>query len=141
VERVATQINVLLSPQAARLLANVSAGLPRRAEQLLESLRNHFPNAEDDQLSVSQVREFLKDCDIDDKGLGAQEHRYLHYLRSVGSVSLESLAIFLGLDSDFVRRQIEPLLLREGLVRIGPGGRQLTPPGLDWINGQGQDAL
>ena len=34
---------------------------------------------------------------------------------------IESLAIHVGLDSDYVRRQIEPLLLRERFVTIGPG--------------------
>jgi Holliday junction DNA helicase RuvB len=134
VDRMATSKNLLLSPQAARLIAQVSAGLPRRVKHHLQNLRNHFRDSERHQLSVTQVREFLMDFDIDDKGLGTQERQYLDYLKDVGSASLESLAICLGLDTDYVHRQVEQILLRERLVKIGHGGRQLTPMGLDWIN-------
>ena len=132
-DRMATDMNLLLSPQAARLIAKVSAGLPRRVTQHLHNLQNHFPDSETHQLSVPHVKEFLSAFDIDEKGLGAQERQYLNYLKVNGSASLELLAICLGVDCDFVRRQIEPLMLREGLVKIGPGGRKLTPAGLHWI--------
>ena len=134
VERLASDIDVLLSPHAARLIAQVSVGLPRRAKQYLQTLRNHFSDSEKQQVSVPQVREFLAAFGIDDKGLGTQDRQYLDYLKDVGAASLESLAICLGLDCDFVRRQIESVLLRQRLVKIGPSGRTLTPMGLDWIN-------
>ena len=127
VDRMATNMNLLLSPQAARSIATVSAGQPRRVKHHLQNLQNHFPNAESQQISVQQVKEFLAAFDIDDKGLVRQERQCLEYLKDVGAASLESLAISLGIDCDYVRRQIEPLLLRERLVTIGPGGRRLTP--------------
>lgn len=133
VDRMATIEDILISPQAARLIAQVSAGLPRRAKHHLQNLRTHFSNSEQVQVSLQQVREFLRDFKIDDKGLGPHEHQYLAYLKRVGAASLESLAICLGLDCSYVRHQIEPLLLRECLVKIVPGGRKLTPAGRMWI--------
>jgi holliday junction DNA helicase RuvB len=131
--RMATDMNLLLSPQAARLIAKVSAGLPRRVRHHLQNLQNHFPDSDDHQLSVPQVREFLAAFDIDDKGLGVQERQYLSYLHAAGSASVETLALYLGLDCEFVRHQIEPLLLRERFLKIGSGGRQLTHVGEAWI--------
>ncbi|MEI8375971.1 MAG: Holliday junction DNA helicase RuvB C-terminal domain-containing protein [Planctomycetota bacterium] len=134
VDRMATDMDMLVSPQAAKLIAQISGGLPRRAEHVLKNILYHFPNSEGCQLSIPQIREFMEDFGIDNKGLGPQELMYLSYLKDVGSASLESMALCLGLDCDFVHRQVEPLLLRERLVKIGPGGRKLTPIGLDWIN-------
>ena len=54
-------------------------------------------------------------------------------LADLGSASLDSLALDLGIDIDYVRRQIEPLLMRERLITITPGGRQLTPKGRDVV--------
>jgi len=134
VDRMATDMDLLLSAQAAKLIAKASAGIPRRAKYHLRNLQNHFPNSENDHISVPQVKEFLATFDIDERGLGPQERQYCAYLKEVGSASLESLAIHLGVDPDFVRRQIEPLPMREGLVSIGSRGRKLTPAGANWIN-------
>jgi holliday junction DNA helicase RuvB len=129
VERMATDAQLLLSPHAAKLIAKVSAGIPRRAQHHLQKLRNHFLEAEQQQITLDQVREYLRAFRIDDKGLGPEEHLYLEYLKEVVMASLESLAIHLGLDSDYVRHHVESPLLRERLVKIGIGGRQLTPTG------------
>jgi Holliday junction DNA helicase RuvB len=134
VERVAKRMDLHLTAQAAHLLAKVSAGVPRRVEHHLQNLQRHHSDARQEQIGVPQVREFLAAFDIDDKGLGAQERAYLNFLRNVEAASLESLAIRLGVDSEYVRRQIEPLLLREHLVAIGSSGRRLTQAGEEWVN-------
>jgi len=129
VEAMAMQANLLLSPQAARLVAESSSGLPRRAKQLLLNLRLFHPHSENRQLGLSEVREFLDAYGYDEAGLSRQECRYLEAVARLGVGSLESIAQALGCDRAFVRRQIEPALLRRGLVRITPSGRQLTDSG------------
>jgi Holliday junction resolvasome RuvABC ATP-dependent DNA helicase subunit len=65
VEAQAARLDVLLSPQAARIIAEHADGIPRRAEQLLASLRRHFPNAGATQLGVADVRLYLADAGYD----------------------------------------------------------------------------
>jgi uncharacterized protein (TIGR02996 family) len=54
--KVGTGINVLFSP-TARLVAEVSGGLPRRADHHLKKLRLHFPDSGNRQLGLPEVRE------------------------------------------------------------------------------------
>ncbi len=134
-EHIAKGIGVLISPQVARHLAVVSHGLPGRVKHYLDGLRLYFPNSETDQIGLLQTKEFLASRGIDEHGLGPEEQQYLRYLGEVESAALESLGLYIGTDDQFVRRQIEPILLRKRLIKIGNGGRQLTPGGRDVVKG------
>jgi Holliday junction DNA helicase RuvB len=129
VEAMAGEENMLLSPHAARLLAKVSGGRPRKAKLLLQNLLLHYPDSEEKQLGLPEVRQFLKAFGIDRSGLGRMERRYLKTLSRRGSASLESLAITLGTDPAFLKKQVEAPLVRRGLVGIFAGGRRLTTRG------------
>lgn len=136
VERMATDMDILLSPQAASMLARASAGIPRKAQQHLSNLRRFFPDAVSGQLAVEEVRKFLSEFSIDPNGIGPLERQYLSYLAEVGSASLESLASNLGMDTGYVRWQVEPLLQRRRLIVIGSRGRMLAPAGKEWARKQ-----
>jgi Holliday junction DNA helicase RuvB len=137
VEAMAVPANLLLSPQAARLVAEASSGLPRRAKQHLHLLRLYYPRSESRQLGVPEVREFLDAHGFDETGLSPQECRYLEAVARLGVGSLESIAQALGCDPTSVRRQIEPVLSWRKLVRITPSGRQLTEAGQEWASRRG----
>lgn len=134
-EQIATSINVLLTPHAARYLADMAHGLTGTVKRYLDGIRLYFPNSETDQVGLPQVKEFLSKLGVDERGLGQEERQYLRYLDSVGSAGKESMALYLGPDVKFVRQQIEPILLRQGLIKIGKGGRQLTDLGKDVVKG------
>ena len=95
----------------------MSGGLPRRAKHLLQSLQLHCVGSEDHQIGTSELREFLKDFGIDGDGFDAQDRRYLSFLQEVGSASLDSLAMHLGVDADFVHGHIEPPMAMAVVVR------------------------
>jgi Holliday junction DNA helicase RuvB len=133
VEVMAGKANVLLSPQAARLIAEVANGLPRQANQILKNLRLFHRDAETRQLGAPEVREYLDAAGYDPSGLNLQEVRYLEALDRQGVSSLTSLARALGSDANYVRDQVEPAILQRGLVRITPSGRRLTDAGSDWV--------
>jgi Holliday junction DNA helicase RuvB len=129
VEAAATVLDLLISPQAAKRIAEIADGLPRRAVQLLQNVRFFFPDAEKRQIGQKELREFLAAAGYDEGGLASCERRYLALVLTSGGASLESLALGIGIDAEFVRRQIEPVLVRRKLVRITPAGRQLTDQG------------
>jgi Holliday junction DNA helicase RuvB len=137
VEELAGHESLLLTPQAARLLAEASAGVPRRARGLLHTLRYHFADSEGRQIGQAEVREFLQSQGIDRRGLGSMEQRYLRRLATVGSASLQSLALSLHTDTVFLRREVEAPLVKRGLIEIGPSGRRLTVEGREWARGGG----
>lgn len=136
VDHLAAGKKLLISPQARNLLARVSCGLPRKAKLLLENLQRHYPNCMKVQIRIKKVRQFLRAFEIDAKGLGRTERNYLRYLLRNDKASLESLALHLDEGLRCVRREIESVLHRLGLIRIGSGGRQLTDRGRKWIERQ-----
>jgi Holliday junction DNA helicase RuvB len=134
VGRVAGRLGVLLSLQGARLVARMSHGLPRAAEQHVRNLRLHFPAAEEQELVKAHVRAYLRAFGFDVHGLGHRHRQYLRHLRALGGrASLETLAGFLGTDREYVSSEIEPPLLRQRLIAKGPHGRQLTSKGRELL--------
>ena len=71
VEQIATKSDLLISPQAARLLAEVAHGLPRTVKHHLEGIRYFFPNSESHQLGVLDIKEFLRAAGLMTKVWGA----------------------------------------------------------------------
>lgn len=134
--KIAKDLDVLLSAQATKLIAEVARGVPRKVVLLLNGLRLHYPDSENIQLSKSRVGRFLRAAGIDKHGLEVLERRYLRYLHKAGSASIDSIALYLGHDKDYLRREIEPRLSHQGLIEIQPRGRQLTPEGKRIMNKQ-----
>lgn len=131
-DRVASDLPILVSPQARNLIAQLGGGLPRKTRHLLQNMRRHFPEAQ--RLAIDHVRRFMKESGIDSKGLDSFDRRYLKVLLRDGATSVEGLASSLGCDVDHLRRHIEPSLRRLHLIRIASRGRQLTELGKEWIS-------
>ena len=129
----AAQIGVLLTPQARGALAGVCRGTPRTVRHLLERLSLYYPNSGESTLTQRDVREFLKGEGIDDFGLSETDRAYLHVLagREGRLVSLNSIAISIGHDADYVVHEIEGYLVRLGFVSVERGGRMLTEKGME----------
>ena len=136
-EYIAKSIGVLISPQAARHLADMAHGLPGTVKNYLDGIRLYFSKSGEDQVGLPQIKEFLTARGVDENGLGPDEREYLRYLSKVGPAGKESLAIYLNLTTDvtFLRQHIERPLLRKGLIKIGKGGRQLTDLGYALMKG------
>jgi Holliday junction resolvasome RuvABC ATP-dependent DNA helicase subunit len=132
-QHVASQIGLLLTPQAARAVAKAAVGLPRRVEHLLRCLCRDFPSAGQKQIGLERVRRFLRRVGIDQLGLAEFDRKYLLQLARFGRASLQSLALAIGTDINFVKSQIEPVLSRLNFINIGSGGRTLSNEGKMWI--------
>ena len=135
VSTIAARLEVLPSPKATGVLARACLGLPRRAEHLLGLLR-HFHPAGREQLKTVEIREFLRAHLIDPDGPGEVERYYLTVLQERGRASLDTLALQLGTDRDEVQFQVEPVLVRLGLVDVKSSGRLLTEKGRQRITGR-----
>src|SRR5260370_25095387 len=126
VETMAEREDLLITPQAARLIASVSSGLPRRARHHLQNLKVFCCDSERRQLGLSDVREFLRASGVDETGLDQMGQRYLAELARRKAASVESLALILGTDPEYVKRWVEGPLVRQGLVPITSDRRSRT---------------
>ncbi|MBO0700959.1 MAG: AAA family ATPase, partial [Zavarzinella sp.] len=129
VARIAERLDVLLSPQAARQVARICNGLPRRARHYVHGLRLYYPDSERSQIGLPQVEEYLRAKAIESDGLTDAEIDYLRYLAREERASIETLAAVLGVDTAYVAAEVEQPLRYRGLVQIGSGGRSLTQAG------------
>ena len=130
----ATEFGMVLSPQAAKLLARTSRGIPRLAGQRLRLLRDFYGTRPPSEFDLPTVRKFLKSLGVNDDGLTRSDRKYLEVALEHGDsgISLRTLAARLEIDGDSVFRDIEPFLMREGLVAIQPRGRVLTGAGAEY---------
>src|SRR5262249_47997648 len=128
-----TEIGLLLSAQAMRIVAKASQGQPRRAEQILQGLRRHFATQSTRQLSVEEVRAYLLEAGMDEVGLDKLQVEWLRRLNRLGRAALETLANLLGVDTNFARSQVEPGVVKLDYVRIDRTGRCLTMAGKRWV--------
>jgi Holliday junction resolvasome RuvABC ATP-dependent DNA helicase subunit len=134
VESVSSQLGILMSPQAARRVAEVSQGRPRRAEHILSNMRYFFHADSNRQLKSADVEKYLASAGTETrKGLESDQQKYLRKLNTLGRASLSTLASFLGSDEEDVRTNVELGLVKIGYVRIGQDGRTLTEDGKDWV--------
>jgi holliday junction DNA helicase RuvB len=128
-------LDIDLTPQAARHLAERSQQTPRSIEQLLRQLavtRAIRPRAGSDKIKVDQdaVRAFLDELGVDKRGLNTFQQQYLLVLAAAGrAVSLNVTRSRLGIDKGYIQSEVEPLLLHLGLIEVGPTGRTLTSRG------------
>jgi holliday junction DNA helicase RuvB len=129
VARIAARRRILLSPQAARQLARVCHGIPRRAEHRVNDVRLYFDDSESRQLGQPDILSYLRDVGIDEDGLDEIGRRYMRFLDTNGHASLEALTGHLGVDADYIRHQVEQPLWYRGLITVRSSGRVLTPEG------------
>ena len=130
----ATELGMVLSPQAAKLLARTSRGIPRLVGQRLRLLRDFYGTRPPNEFDLPHVRKFLNSLGVDNCGLNRSDRKYLVVAFEQGDegVSLRTLAARLEIDSDSVFRDVEPFLMREGLLAIQQRGRVLTAAGKEY---------
>ena len=77
---------------------------------------------------------FEQTLGVDANGLGPDHRSYLSLLRTRGAAAEEEIRRALGISNrgDFIA--ISEYLTRLDLIRVGPGGRSLTPDGRRYLS-------
>lgn len=133
----AGQAGMKLTADAAARIAEVAQGVPDRARQRVADLRVCFPGVR--RWGVEHVEEVLAQEGLDAQGLTPHQRRYLSTLAGSprNTCPLARLSASLGCDVANLREEIEPGLLRLGLIDVRAGaGRTLTDAGRDWAAAQ-----
>ncbi len=125
---VAEDDGLSMTAQAARRMAETCDGSPRLIKKNLVRLGLHYAGAA--RINQDMVERFLvDDLGLDEHGLQPGDRSYLRALfaQDGGPMAQRTLAVAIGRDLSTVRDEIEPRLIRKGMLDFQPRGRCLTP--------------
>ncbi len=129
VARSARKLQMQVEPAAAREIASRSRGTPRLANNRLRWVRDYVTSKADGRVTPELARAALEMQSIDTLGLDSQDRKYLETIVRVfdgGPVGVEAVAHTMNLAVDTLTDEVEPYLLRAGLLVRTPRGRKVT---------------
>lgn len=132
VRRNAGKLRVGIDDPAAEEIAGRSRGTPRLANNRLRWVRDYATSRAGGRITLPVANDALEMLGIDRSGLDPQDRKYLETIARIfagGPVGVESVAHTMNLNTDTLVDEVEPFLLRAGLVVRTPRGRRLTPDG------------
>jgi Holliday junction DNA helicase RuvB len=131
VVRNAKKLRTQITDEAAFEIARRSQGTPRKANNILLRTRDFATLRDPEQRITDEIAKIALDTlEIDALGLDRQDKRYLHTLIDVfagGPAGVQALAHSMSLPADTLEDDIEPFLLRSGLIQRSSRGRVATP--------------
>ena len=119
-----------ISDDAAHEVARRSQGTPRKANNVLIRTRDYATlQHTEGKITTDIARAALDLLEIDALGLERQDRRYLETLIEVfggGPAGVQAIAHSMSLPCDTLEDDIEPFLLRSGLLKRTPRGRVIN---------------
>jgi len=119
-----------------RRIALLGRRVPRVALELLKELETAIAVSDQPKkLPAEHLEEVRLARELDENGLTVTDIEYLNTLeeeqRPIGEKAILNM---LGtVDRDRITDEIEPFLRRQGFIRFGPQGREITPVGREYI--------
>jgi len=129
ITRSAGLLGVELEAEGALEIARRSRGTPRVANRLLRRVRDYAQVKAEGRITGPLAASALDSQKIDTLGLDEVDRRVLQVILKQyngGPVGLEALAATLNEESDTLVDVVEPYLLKAGLLRRTPRGREAT---------------
>ncbi|MGE0377741.1 MAG: Holliday junction branch migration DNA helicase RuvB [Planctomycetaceae bacterium] len=130
VRRNAGKLRTTVTDEAAAEIARRSQGTPRKANNLLLRTRDFATlDHPDGEITNEIAANALATLEIDDLGLERQDRRYLETIIRVfsgGPAGLRAIAHSMSVPPDTLEDDVEPFLLRSGLIQRTPRGRVVT---------------
>ena len=128
--RNARKLGTEIEEPATSQIATRSRGTPRKANNLLRWVRDFAQvHSESGVITDDLTRRALTMREVDGLGLEDQDRRYLRTLIEHfggGPAGLQTLSHSLSIPPDTLEDEVEPYLLRQGLIQRTPRGRVCT---------------
>ncbi len=127
--RNARKLRTEISEDAASEIALRSRGTPRKANNWLRWCRDYADARKDGNITLEVARHALQMKGVDDRGLEELDRQYLETIMVVfngGPAGVQAIAHTMNIPADTLEDEIEPYLLREGLIQRSPRGRVVT---------------
>jgi len=129
VRRSAAILEVTLDEGGAEAIAARSRGTPRVANRLLKRVRDFAEVRMEGVVTAAAAHAALALLEVDERGLDRLDREILRTICEKfggGPVGLSTLAVAVGEEQDTIEDVYEPYLLKEGLIKRTPRGRQAT---------------
>lgn len=136
----AKRLNLNIEPKGIEAVAKKSRGIPRIAVGFVERIRDKVLAVNAPWATAELVNNVFVDMGIDEEGLTTTELKILKSLFDAGGmpIGLENLAIITEEDKKTIRDNVEPYLIRKGLILVSGKGRVLTPKGVEYVENSGK---
>ena len=128
-ERSAKLLGIAMDAEGASEISRRSRGTPRVANRLLRRVRDYAQVKRDGRIDRGTAQTALEAQGIDGLGLDEVDRRVLKVILEQyqgGPVGIEALAATLNEEGDTLVDVVEPYLLKAGLLRRTPRGREAT---------------
>lgn len=129
VRKNSAKLRTEISEDAAREIALRSRGTPRKANNWLRWTRDYADARGDGVISLELANKALAMKGVDKRGLEELDREYINTIINVfagGPAGVQAIAHTMNIPSDTLEDEIEPYLLREGLLQRSPRGRVIT---------------
>ena len=129
IRRNARKLRAEIEEGAAVAIARRSRGVPRKANNLLRWIRDFADAGRHPAITDLLADEALAMLEVDELGLDSLDCRYLQILATVfegGPAGMQAIAHSLNIAVETIEDEVEPFLLRTGLVVRTPRGRTAT---------------
>lgn len=136
VRRNAAKLQARIDAEASHEIAGRSRGTPRLANNRLRWVRDYATSKSDGHITLVLAHAALLMQGIDARGLDGQDRKYLETIIRTfhgGPVGVEAVAHTMNTATDTLIDEVEPFLLRSGLVVRTPRGRKATPAAYDHL--------
>ncbi len=138
VRRNAEKLKTTITDEAAIEVSRRSQGTPRKANNILLRTRDFATLKDPDgKITTKIAQHAMKVLEIDSLGLERQDRRYLETVITIfqgGPAGLNAISHSMSVPSDTLEDDIEPFLLRTGLIQRTPRGRIVTQKGYDHLD-------
>jgi len=111
---------------------NFISSIVRGARQLYQ-LTEFFLNSATEILNINETKKLLDLAGYNEDGLKYCELKILQYIADNGVTSLETISAFTDINKKELVTDIEPFLVKKGLISIGSKGRDLTSAGKEYV--------
>lgn len=129
VTRNAAKLRMPIDDASAVEIAGRSRGTPRLANNRLRWVRDYATSKHEGKIDRAIAQAALDMQGIDPRGLDPQDRKYLETIVRVfdgGPAGVEAIAHTMNAAVDTLSDEVEPYLLRSGLVVRTPRGRRIT---------------
>jgi Holliday junction DNA helicase RuvB len=122
-------LNIDIDDDASKEIALRSRGTPRIANSLLRRVRDFAQVVGDGRINIDIAKSSLDALKIDSLGLDEMDNKILTTIInkfSGGPVGINTIATAISEDPGTIEEVYEPFLIKEGLLKRTPRGRQAT---------------
>jgi Holliday junction DNA helicase RuvB len=126
------KLNLTLDSDSISMLAKISRQTPRTLNGNILNLLDYTSLINSTSLTYSTFSDFLRYVGIDQHGLSERDRMVIKSLGECSTTSalpLRTLATVTGIDEETLTSEIEPYLMRTGVIQVTTRGRMLTQHG------------